>query len=76
MARQETGQSFFYQKRNMLIFLIYSRRRLIGIAVLTSVVTSDVLYHATSEFASQVSTIIPGILYTLKEADIDVLKDE
>jgi hypothetical protein len=52
------------------------RQRLVGIAALTGVVTSEALYHPTSEFSNQVSIIIPGLLLTLQEADVEVLKDE
>ncbi|KAF8529059.1 hypothetical protein BU17DRAFT_37309 [Hysterangium stoloniferum] len=53
-----------------------NRRRLVGIAALTGVVNSDALYHATAEFSNQVSIIVPGLLFTLKETEADVLKDE
>jgi len=52
------------------------RQRLVGIAALTGVVTSDALYHPTSEFSSQISIIIPGLLFTLQEADLEVVKKE
>lgn len=52
------------------------RQRLVGIAALTGVVTSDALYHSTSEFPKQISIIIPGLLTTLYEADLEVVKVE
>ncbi|KAF8517830.1 hypothetical protein JB92DRAFT_2904721 [Gautieria morchelliformis] len=53
-----------------------NRQRLVGIAAMTGTVTSDALYHSTAEFPRQVSTIIPGLLMTLCEADMDVVKVE
>ena len=53
-----------------------TRQRLVGIAALTGVVTSDALYHSASEFAKQVSILIPGLLLTLYEADLDMVKVE
>ena len=58
------------------MFTFRIRQRLVGIAALTGVVTSDVLYHSTSEFPRQVSIIIPGLFRTLYEADLEVVKVE
>jgi hypothetical protein len=55
---------------------IFYRRRLIGIAALTGVVTSDALYHTASEFARQVLIILRGLLYSPLEADLEALKEE
>jgi hypothetical protein len=75
MVRIETGASFF---RLTVIpcshFKI--RQRLVGIAALTGVVTSDALYHSASEFVKQVFIVIPGLLLTLYEADLDTVKVE
>ncbi|GJJ07493.1 hypothetical protein Clacol_001695 [Clathrus columnatus] len=53
-----------------------NRKRLLGLAALTAVVTSDALYHPTAEFKAQVSIIIPSILRTLRTVSVDVLFDE
>ncbi|KAF8591435.1 hypothetical protein K439DRAFT_1380352 [Ramaria rubella] len=55
---------------------VRNRQRLVGIAALTGVVTSDALYHSTSRFSKQISIIIPGLLLTLHEADLHVVRDE
>ncbi|KAN0131415.1 hypothetical protein V8E53_010792 [Lactarius tabidus] len=52
-----------------------NRTRLIGLAALTGVVTSEALY-SSSTYKSQVSALVPAILSSLQEEELFVLKDE
>ena len=51
------------------------RIRLVGLAALTSVVTSEALY-SSSTFNDQVTTLIPALLSNLQEVDLPALEDE
>lgn len=53
-----------------------NRMRLIGIAALTSAVSSDAFYGAAPEFTKQVKITIPALLVSLHEAGADALKTE
>jgi hypothetical protein len=53
----------------------HHRTRLIGLAALTGVVTSEALY-SSSTYKSQVSALVPAILSSLQEEELFVLKDE
>lgn len=80
----EKGDSEYRNRSELLLFacrvkskrITHFRRRLLGIAALTGVVTSDALYHASSEFAAQVSIIIPSILRILRGVNVDILTEE
>jgi hypothetical protein len=51
------------------------RTRLVGLAVLTSVVTSEALY-SSSTFNDQVTALVPALLSNLQEVDLSALEDE
>ena len=51
------------------------RIRLVGLAALTSVVTSEALY-SSSTFNVQVTTLIPALLSNLHEVELPALEDE
>lgn len=51
------------------------RIRLVGLAALTSVVTSEALY-SSSTFNDQVTTLIPALLSNLQEVELLALEDE
>ncbi|PCH41155.1 hypothetical protein WOLCODRAFT_70616 [Wolfiporia cocos MD-104 SS10] len=53
-----------------------NRTRLVGLASLTAAVHSEALYHASSHFKLQVSTILPALLTPVIEADIETLNHE
>lgn len=59
----------------LLIHEPYSTR-LVGLAALTSVVTSEALYHSSTQLQAQVTTLIPAILMPLLEVDLHVLDHE
>ncbi|KAI0284326.1 hypothetical protein BGY98DRAFT_948966 [Russula aff. rugulosa BPL654] len=63
-ARSPTGDSDFT-----------NRIRLVGLAALTSVVTSEALY-SSSTFNVQVTTLIPPLLSNLQEVELPALEDE
>lgn len=46
-----------------------------GLAALTGAVTSEALYSST-QFASQVSTIVPALMLNILEVDISTLDME
>ena len=50
--------------------------RLIGIAALTSAVSSDAFYGAPPDFTKQVGVTMPALLASLHEAGADALKTE
>ncbi|KAF8505667.1 hypothetical protein F5888DRAFT_1650886 [Russula emetica] len=52
-----------------------NRIRLVGLAALTSVVTSEALY-SSSTFNIQVTTLIPALLSDLQEVELPALEDE
>lgn len=52
-----------------------NRIRLVGLAALTSVVTSEALY-SSSTFNVQVTTLIPALLSNLQEVELSALEDE
>ncbi|KAF8272538.1 hypothetical protein EI94DRAFT_1796139 [Lactarius quietus] len=52
-----------------------NRTRLVGLAALTGVVTSEALY-SSSTYKSQVSVLVPAILSSLQEEELSVLEDE
>lgn len=52
-----------------------NRARLVGLAALTGVVTSEALY-SSSTFKGQVSALVPAILISLQEVELSVLEDE
>jgi hypothetical protein len=51
------------------------RTRLVGLAALTSVVTSEALY-SSSTFNVQVTTLVPALLGNLQEVELSGLEDE
>ena len=51
------------------------RTRLVGLAVLTSVVTSEALY-SSSTFNDQVTALVPALLSNLQEVELSALEDE
>jgi hypothetical protein len=51
------------------------RIRLVGLAALTSVVTSEALY-SSSTFNVQVTSLIPPLLSNLQEVELPALEDE
>jgi len=51
------------------------RTRLVGLAALTSVVTSEALY-SSSTFNVQVNTLVPALLSNLQEVELSTLEDE
>ena len=51
------------------------RTRLVGLAALNGVVTSEALY-SSSTFKGQVSILVPAILSNLQEIELSVLEDE
>jgi protein EFR3 len=51
------------------------RTRLVGLAVINGVVTSEALY-SSSTFKDQVATLVPAILSNLQEIELSVLEDE
>ena len=52
-----------------------NRTRLVGLAALTSVVTSEALY-SSSTFNVQVNTLVPALLSNLQEVELSTLEDE
>lgn len=50
--------------------------RLIGIAAITAVASSDALFASVDEFRRQTQLIIPTLLECLQDAEIDMLMDE
>ncbi|KAH9006927.1 hypothetical protein EDB86DRAFT_3060946 [Lactarius hatsudake] len=52
-----------------------NRTRLVGLAALTGVVTSEALY-SSSTFKTQVSVLVPAVLSSLQEVELSVLEDE
>lgn len=60
----------------MLCFINYAvRTRLVGLAALTGAVTSEALYSST-QFASQVSIVVPALMVNILEVDISTLDME
>ncbi|KAI0092076.1 hypothetical protein BDY19DRAFT_928213 [Irpex rosettiformis] len=55
---------------------VTSRTRLVGLAALTSVVTSEVLYNSTTQLKMQISTLIPALLIPLLDEDVIQLEQE
>jgi hypothetical protein len=51
------------------------RTRLVGLAALTSVATSEALF-SSSTFNIQVTTIVPAFLSNLQEVELSALEDE
>lgn len=69
-----TGKTFMQcQSRGAQLF---DSTRLVGLAALVGVVTSEVLYNSTSQFKVQISTLIPAFLVPLLEVDISALDNE
>ncbi|KAH9049151.1 hypothetical protein EDB84DRAFT_1657862 [Lactarius hengduanensis] len=52
-----------------------NRTRLVGLAALTGVVTSEALY-SSSTFKTQVSALVPAVLSSLQEVELFMLEDE
>ncbi|KAI0307268.1 hypothetical protein B0F90DRAFT_1622573 [Multifurca ochricompacta] len=52
-----------------------NRTRLVGLAALTGVVTSEALY-SSSTFKVQVSALVPAIMNNLQQVELSVLKNE
>ncbi|KAA1466315.1 hypothetical protein DENSPDRAFT_831122 [Dentipellis sp. KUC8613] len=52
-----------------------NRTRLVGLAALTGVVTSEALYSSTS-FRSQVKKIVPALIMNIHDVEISVLENE
>jgi len=50
--------------------------RLIGIAAITAVASSDALFTSVDEFRRQTQLIIPALLECLQDTEIDMLIDE
>ncbi|KAI0701799.1 hypothetical protein BC835DRAFT_1411283 [Cytidiella melzeri] len=65
MGRTETGDAE-----------VMNRTRLVGLAALTGVVTSDALYNSTTQLKMQISTLIPALLIPLLDGEISVLDHE
>jgi protein EFR3 len=51
------------------------RTRLVGLAAINGVVTSEALY-SSSTFKDQVATLVPATLSNLQEIELSVLEDE
>ncbi|KAI0347191.1 hypothetical protein BDW22DRAFT_1351558 [Trametopsis cervina] len=52
------------------------RTRLVGLAALIGVVTSEALYNSTTQLKMQISTFIPALLIPLTDVEISVLEHE
>lgn len=50
--------------------------RLVGLAALTGVVTSEALYNSTTQLKAQISTFMPALLIPLLETDVSTLDAE
>ena len=50
--------------------------RLIGLAAMTAVVSSDAFYVSAQEFTRQVGIVVPALLATVHEAGTELLTDE
>ncbi|TFY61600.1 hypothetical protein EVJ58_g4417 [Rhodofomes roseus] len=53
-----------------------NRTRLVGLAALIAAVHSEALYHSSTHFKLQVSTVTSALLTPLLEADVDTLNHE
>jgi hypothetical protein len=70
----ETGNltydhNFYHSRHNY-------RTRLVGLAVLDGVVSSEALFNASPCFKDQVENIVPAILVTFYQAECSVLEHE
>lgn len=50
--------------------------RLVGLAALTGVVTSEALYNSTTQLKAQISTIMPALMVPLLEVEVSILDTE
>ena len=50
--------------------------RLVGLAAITSIVSSDALFSSPEQFPRQVAIVTPALLHALHEADIHIITDE
>ncbi|PSS05382.1 hypothetical protein PHLCEN_2v3871 [Hermanssonia centrifuga] len=55
---------------------VRNRTRLVGLATLTGVVTSEALYHSPTQFKAQVTTLIPALVVPLLEVEVLSLDHE
>ncbi len=53
-----------------------SRTRLLGLAAILGVVTSEVLYYSSTQFKPQISTLVPALLIPLFNVEVPVLEEE
>lgn len=57
-------------------FLTFRSTRLVGLAALTGVVTSEALYHTSSQLRDQVAAFVPALVLPLLEVDVSTLDHE
>ncbi|KAJ3551342.1 hypothetical protein NM688_g4760 [Phlebia brevispora] len=55
---------------------VRNRTRLVGLAALTGVVTSEALYHSSTQLRAQVTTFVPAIVRPLLEVEVETLDHE
>ena len=60
----------------VLLTLIQISTRLLGLAAILGVVTSDVLYYSSTHFKPQISTLVPALLAPLFNVEVPLLEDE
>ncbi len=53
-----------------------SSTRLVGLATLTGIVTSEALYHSPTQFKAQVTALIPALIVPLLEVEVLSLDHE
>ena len=50
--------------------------RLIGLGALTGSVTSEALYNSSTQFKTQVTTVIPALVLNVRQTSINILNIE
>lgn len=53
-----------------------TRTRLVGLAALTGVVTSEALYHSTTQLKAQASTFMAALFVPIRDVEVSVLNEE
>lgn len=49
---------------------------MVGLSVLTAAVASEALYNSSSQFKTQVLTIVPSLYFVLHSIDLSILDRE
>lgn len=71
----ESGRPVTMRERDT-DFLFLRSTRLVGLAALTGVVTSEALYHSSAQLREQVAAFIPALILPLIEVEVSTLDHE